>query len=94
VTGDDSAKKADDRAKKADDRAKKAIETYRRMVRNEASQSSDSAADNRESADERLLAERPPHWQSRIRVQPPRKAENTPAQADAPEPDSDDTAVE
>ncbi|GAA4283073.1 hypothetical protein GCM10022261_06040 [Brevibacterium daeguense] len=66
----------DSGAKKRDDTAKKAVEAYRRMVRNEASPHSGGASDpaeNRDSADERLLAERPPHWQSRTRVQPPPK---------------------
>lgn len=80
-----------------DPRVQAAIEAYRRTLRNE---SGDLAPVSEANSDERLLADRPPHWATRSRPVPapasrtnPRRVDSATRPAeDVPETGSDATA--
>ncbi len=63
-----------------DPRVQAAIEAYRRTLRNE---SGDLAPASEASSDERLLADRPPHWATRSRPVPAPASRTNPRQVDS-----------
>lgn len=69
--GDDHAGDGEGRAVR-DARTRAAIEAYRRTLRNQSGPDGPDRdpgeAARSSAADERLLAERPPHWQTRRRT--------------------------
>lgn len=62
-----------------DPRVQAAIEAYRRTLRNE---SGDSAPASGANSDERLLADRPPHWATRSRPVPASASRPNPRRSD------------
>lgn len=73
-----------------DPRVQAAIEAYRRTLRNE---SGDTAGSAESSSDERLLADRPPHWAPKSRTVPKPSTRDRQRDTTA-EPNRDDAADE
>lgn len=73
-----------------DPRVQAAIEAYRRTLRNE---SGDTAGSAESSSDERLLADRPPHWAPKSRTVPKPSTRDRQRDTTA-EPNRDDDAAD